>query len=283
MHHQAPGHRVCRSEKKHHLLRHCGQEELAISNVFLQVAPTIWVFPNIGVFPQNGWFIMENMENSIKMDDLGVPLFSETSIFWCHHFWCEKWCAFETSGTRRFFSRNLRGEKSLSWCLRQNYKNLSLKKNEWGVRHWGSVALWGTLKFPWSCASHFCMWDWKENGKKKHSFYFQPASWLLPMLWFSVMFHDLWPNTHGHLILHILSCSSQLESLEWPLTESWAKVSFLWRRLSEALNRVLHAGNQLRQSINLKKRWTDVTDEVVALNWVILLMVQKSWVHQLIW
>ena len=34
-----------------------------------------WMFPKIGV-PQNGWFILENL---IKMDALGAPLFLETT------------------------------------------------------------------------------------------------------------------------------------------------------------------------------------------------------------
>ena len=35
-----------------------------------------WMFPKIGVGPQNGWFIMKHpIKMGIKMDDLRVPFF----------------------------------------------------------------------------------------------------------------------------------------------------------------------------------------------------------------
>ena len=49
---------------------------LSCHNFLSQIWMNIRMFPKIGV-PRNGRFIMEHL---IKMDDLGVPLFSETSI-----------------------------------------------------------------------------------------------------------------------------------------------------------------------------------------------------------
>ena len=67
----------------------------------------IWVFPKIKV-PQNGWFVMEI---PIKMDDLGVPLFLETSIWISENYSSPP--RIEASG---FPHRNLRYEY-VSRCL----------------------------------------------------------------------------------------------------------------------------------------------------------------------
>ena len=57
-------------------LKKCWSKKWIISPNFQGKDKKHLVFPKIGV-PQNGWFIMEN---PIKTDDLGVPLFSEAPI-----------------------------------------------------------------------------------------------------------------------------------------------------------------------------------------------------------
>ena len=53
--------------------------------------------------PQNGWFII--MENPIKMDDLGVPLFSETPIWYEQLYILDHWfLSFTQNRGRRCFS-----------------------------------------------------------------------------------------------------------------------------------------------------------------------------------
>ena len=66
-----------RSPELSYLTGTCGNKKTVILQ--LQWHTTIWMFPKMGEKPQNGWWKL--MENPIKMDDLGVPLFSETSIY----------------------------------------------------------------------------------------------------------------------------------------------------------------------------------------------------------
>ena len=69
----------------------------------------MWVFPKIGV-PENGWFIIEN---PIKLDDWGVSLFSEPSMY-LHPHSSQK----SPSSAPRFFDRFV--SKGCSFTLKSH-------------------------------------------------------------------------------------------------------------------------------------------------------------------
>ena len=74
-----------------------------------------WVFPKI-VVPQNGWFIMEN---PIKMDDLGVPPFSETATCFLDFIHPTQMIADKVHNTKLSWTRTT---VLSSWC---NHRYLS--------------------------------------------------------------------------------------------------------------------------------------------------------------